>query len=320
MYSEKIERLLELALADGAITNKEKQVLLKEAEAEGIDLNEFEVVLEGRLHELTKLKKSTKSDKFGEVRKCPSCGAPVESFSATCSNCDYDFRNIDANSSIQLLSNKLEEVITECTNTIRSATDREKEILVRQREIIKNFPIPNTKEDILELLYFIQPKTQSGLSTDKNYSAWKGKFTEVLNRAKVLFEKDPKMMQQITTIESQHNTKGLLHLISKIKEINSTVLGIIIVAIILIIGYFATSYIGNKGIEKESQRLELILKDVKVLIQEKKYDEAEVLNNQLYWEYSGLGSSTKNKENWDAKREYNKKIIRDLKWEEMMEE
>jgi len=45
-----------------------------------------------------------------------------------------------------------------------------------------------------------------------------------------------------------------------------------------------------------------------------------VLNNQLYWEYSGLGSSTKNKENWDAKREYNKKIIRDLKWEEMMEE
>jgi hypothetical protein len=51
MYSEKLEKLIELSLADGVLTEKEKQVLLKNAEAEGIDLNEFEIVLDARLYE-----------------------------------------------------------------------------------------------------------------------------------------------------------------------------------------------------------------------------------------------------------------------------
>jgi hypothetical protein len=53
MYSEKLEKLIELALADGVLTEKEKQVLLKNAEAEGVDPDEFEMVLEARLYEKT---------------------------------------------------------------------------------------------------------------------------------------------------------------------------------------------------------------------------------------------------------------------------
>jgi DnaJ-domain-containing protein 1 len=51
MYSEKLEKLIELALADGVLTEKEKQVLFKNAEAEGIDLDEFEMVLDAKLFE-----------------------------------------------------------------------------------------------------------------------------------------------------------------------------------------------------------------------------------------------------------------------------
>jgi membrane-bound ClpP family serine protease len=53
MYSEKLEKLIEHALADGVLMEKEKQVLLKNAEAEGVDPDEFEMVLEARLYEKT---------------------------------------------------------------------------------------------------------------------------------------------------------------------------------------------------------------------------------------------------------------------------
>lgn len=49
MYNEKLEALIKAALADGVLTDKEKEVLFKKAEAMGIDHDEFELVLEGRL-------------------------------------------------------------------------------------------------------------------------------------------------------------------------------------------------------------------------------------------------------------------------------
>lgn len=49
MYNEKLEALITAALADGVLTDKEKKVLFKKAEAMGIDHDEFELVLDGRL-------------------------------------------------------------------------------------------------------------------------------------------------------------------------------------------------------------------------------------------------------------------------------
>lgn len=49
MYNEKLEALITAALADGVLTEKEKQILFKKAEAMGIDRDESELVLDGRL-------------------------------------------------------------------------------------------------------------------------------------------------------------------------------------------------------------------------------------------------------------------------------
>lgn len=54
MYNEKMESLISAALADGVLTEKEKQILFKKAESMGIDLDEFEMVLDARLVELKK--------------------------------------------------------------------------------------------------------------------------------------------------------------------------------------------------------------------------------------------------------------------------
>lgn len=52
MYNEKIETLISAALADGTLTRKDILVLMKRAEAQGIDLDVFKMVLSARLFEL----------------------------------------------------------------------------------------------------------------------------------------------------------------------------------------------------------------------------------------------------------------------------
>ncbi len=54
MYNEQLEKLIEMALMDGELTEKEKQVLFNKAEAMGVDLDEFEMVLEAKLFEKKK--------------------------------------------------------------------------------------------------------------------------------------------------------------------------------------------------------------------------------------------------------------------------
>lgn len=49
MYNEKLEALITAALTDGMLTDKEKEILFKKAEAMGVDRDEFELVLDGRL-------------------------------------------------------------------------------------------------------------------------------------------------------------------------------------------------------------------------------------------------------------------------------
>ncbi len=54
MYNKQLEQLINAALKDGTISEREKQVLLNEAQSLGININEFEEELTRRLHEWEK--------------------------------------------------------------------------------------------------------------------------------------------------------------------------------------------------------------------------------------------------------------------------
>ncbi|MBP3285367.1 MAG: hypothetical protein J6M15_00285 [Prevotella sp.] len=49
MFSKELEEVIEAALADGVLTDKERAVLHKRAAAEGVDPDELDVVIDGRL-------------------------------------------------------------------------------------------------------------------------------------------------------------------------------------------------------------------------------------------------------------------------------
>lgn len=185
MYNEKLETLINAALADGVLTEKEKQVLFRRAQAEGIDLDEFEMVLDARLVEMQKAEKekveksAPKSNKYGDVRKCPSCGALVAAFKGICQECGYEFSNVDSN----LSSKRLAELLLKESNEDK------------KKEIIEIFPIPNTKADLLEFLTSIKPKLIS--DRDQFTNSYLKKYQECLEKAKTAFEGDKQLQRFI---------------------------------------------------------------------------------------------------------------------------
>lgn len=128
MYNEKIENLINFALADGELTEKEKQILFKKAEEAGVDLDEFEMVLEAKLFEKQKSAKpvsvAPKSDKLGDVRKCPACGAIAETFATKCSDCGTEFRNIEASQNIIKFFEKLDDIESSRKDSIYGNADK----------------------------------------------------------------------------------------------------------------------------------------------------------------------------------------------------
>ncbi len=211
MYNEKLEQLIDAALTDGTLTEKEKQVLFKKAMVLGVDLDEFEMVLDSRLVKLKKeaeekaISSAPKSNKFGDVKKCPACGAIVQSFQGTCPECGYAFENIEANKSYQKLAEAIDKIMAES-----SPLSQIFKLKLRTRviETIKNFPIPNTKADLMEFIISLQSK-----SKDIEYGyAYRTKLQECVDKVNVLFPHD----KDLEPLVKQYNKTGFIKIWNKL--------------------------------------------------------------------------------------------------------
>ena len=247
MISENLNSLIEFALADGELSEKEKQILFKKAESEGIDLDEFEIILEAKLFnakqtqeppkQVPNVNVAPKSDKFGDIKKCPSCGAIVESFSTRCTDCGHSFTNIQANASVQKLFDMINELESKRgddeTNPLKafgSAISKSFGVSVgdrinnQKKELISNFPVPNTKDDIIEFLTLALPKARkagnfftSGTfntpANDRNkihnefVSVWKNKCEQIIMKARFSMKEDKKTLQEIEYYSQQLGIK-----------------------------------------------------------------------------------------------------------------
>lgn len=233
MYNEQLENLIEMALMDGELTEKEKQILFKKAESFGVDLDEFEMVLDAKLFEKqqnnqkgeSQISASPKSDKLGDVKKCPACGSMVGAFKGICADCGHEFSNIEATNSTQKLYNELIRVeeeernrpkensgIKSLTSLIGGASEilendqLNGRIFKRKIGVVSMFPVPNTKADILEFLSLALAEGGkkiggffSGMSLEeKEYiKAWRAKAEQVILKAKFSLKDDKKLIQEI---------------------------------------------------------------------------------------------------------------------------
>ncbi len=337
MYNEQLEQLIDYALADGELTEKEKQVLFKKAEAMGVDLDEFEMVLEARLFEKQKEGDSNpdgntaapKSDKLGDIKKCPACGAMIQAFQTTCAECGYEFRGTGPNVFVKNLFDKLESVEKEISreqfkggilDTQEKAEERYKQALIKRKgEIIRNYPIPQTKEDILEFLHFMSPKTKTGIGCDPNVRDWRKKFEEVLSRGEFAFSKDTQLKAELERFKQQYKSSPIASFLAWISTLSQTAKTLGGVAIGLIVFFSLMGVLvgrENKEIEQEKERLESIYEQCRAAIREKDYTQAKIYANQLIWEVRGENE----KKAWAQKRKEMMKIIASKTGEKYEEE
>ena len=231
MYQEEIEKLIQYALVDGNISAKDREVLYRKAFDAGIDKDEFEMVLNARIYELNKNQQSIdKSQSENPItqkinkthNKCPNCQANIDASSTTCDYCKYDIVNRQSNASIQYLFKLLNEaeegrnsdpygmfssigkLFSEAFSQIYGPgkVDRKK------IEIISSFPIPTTKNDILEFLALAFPKAKPignifTRNSEKNklhnqfVQVWKSKCEQIILKAKFSMKDDNETLTEI---------------------------------------------------------------------------------------------------------------------------
>ena len=175
MFSKELEALIQAALEDGVLEDYEKAALVRRAQAEGVDFAELEIFINSILHRRKKEQArrederqeaidQKKKEAFGRV--CPNCGKQVPTMTLKC-DCGYEFTANKQVSSVQLLANKIETI----TNENKEGKDNNENERIESRRVericdtISVFPVPNTKEDIIEFLAMAAPnsKTKGGI-------------------------------------------------------------------------------------------------------------------------------------------------------------
>ena len=152
---DELKHLIDAAMADGIITSKEREVTRKAA-ALGMDAAEVEVYLDAEIQKAEQAANIVKREKIGKV--CPQCGKQVPPLTIKC-ECGYEFTGQKQVSSVQILSDKIQEI----NNQPLPRSGENDEIKRRNSQIvdlISVFPVPNTKEDIIEFLSLAAPNSK----------------------------------------------------------------------------------------------------------------------------------------------------------------
>lgn len=170
MFSKELEALIQATLEDGVLEEHEKLALMRRAQSEGVDLVELEIyinsILQKRKRELDTKKEAEyaaiekqKKQEFGKT--CPACGRQVPSLALVC-ECGYEFKNDRHESSVKILSDKIESIQRQETKNgllgKMPVTEGEKNNQIVSA--ITMFPVPNTKEDIMDFLALAAPNSK----------------------------------------------------------------------------------------------------------------------------------------------------------------
>ncbi len=148
MLSPELNNLIDAALTDGILTDQERAVIKKRALLEGYDPDEVDIYINSRMQQM----QIDAQGAVAKVRKCPACGAIISYMQTRCPQCGTEITNVGATKSVQ----KLSDMINEITATEFIKEKRQ----VRIKNAITSFPVPTTKEDIMEFLFMAAPNAK----------------------------------------------------------------------------------------------------------------------------------------------------------------
>lgn len=174
----------------------------------------------------TETKSQRKTTYEGEIHKCPNCGEVLKSFVVNCPACGYELRSVKSNSPVNELAQKVEKA----------------ETVDKKIELITNFYVPNTKEDIYDFFILAVSNLE-----DTNYDtddAWLAKLEQTYHKAKLSFCND----SEFAYIEESYkktiakvSKRGTMNFVRKNKKLCLSTLLVGVGIIMLIVGIIIMS-------------------------------------------------------------------------------
>ena len=264
----------------------------------------------------------------GEIHKCPSCGEIMGAYESVCEKCGYERRGVKATASVREFLDELQIIehlrpIEERKNKGQEDEQDRKEISNTDRKkinLIQNFPIPNTKEDMYEFLVLASSNVDvrtyglgGGSFAQKEISnAWYNKFEQAYKKAQLVFGKREDFAD-IILLYQQKRDEIANEKKKKCKAIFSIILGSLAVFFILLVLIIILSTAAAKSnrqkVGQENERLEAVVQEVYDALEEENYTLARVKATTIsFVGPSGQGGyDAKNK--WEQVRNDLLKII-----------
>lgn len=237
-FSPKLDKLITAAVADGEITDLERQVLIRNAQEEGVAMDEFVMVLEARLFEQRQVLSARQKQQSAPMRmpppqpaapqqtsrankvdKCPSCGAPIKAMATECPECGYEY-NANTHGECtawERLHNMLLKVDNEKAKgliggylAIMGSDSQSPAKIEKKKSIIKNFLIPSDKLGILDFFVSCATIANDGnlFTKDPLAGAYKTKAKQVLTKARIIMKDDPKMLEELNSLAAKYKIKA----------------------------------------------------------------------------------------------------------------
>ncbi len=187
-----------------------------------------------------------KTEWDGIVRKCPNCGVTLSSMAAFCPECGHELSERQSFNNDKEISEKNKRMKDEFAGIVgkKIADDydykeRDKEIDEMNKKIISyisSFPIPNTVENISELMLYAVGNAQieaskcsmdgSAYKSDMLRSAWMIMVDRCYSKAKLSFDKTKEFAKIARLYKSIHKAMKRGELQANIMLIVTTIIAI----------------------------------------------------------------------------------------------
>ena len=110
LIPEELDALIQQYLTDGILTDKERQVILKKAEALGLDRDEIDLYLDAEEQKIDQATDAAVRKQKGKT--CPYCGAPIPQLTDKCPVCNQ-FITPQASEELKEIIDNLEEALVD---------------------------------------------------------------------------------------------------------------------------------------------------------------------------------------------------------------
>ena len=173
-----------------------------------------------------------------QVSKCPACGAMRNSFEAVCPECGYEFTDVQTSQSLREFTDKIEQLdrdIAQRENPVSKGFGCWTVVawiflfpimlgvflfrrVLAKHEVLKgfskmkadtiiNYPVPNSKQDLLEFallvdnhiqtINYISALTDAGMETQRWNKIWANKANLVEKKASIALKDDRSALNEV---------------------------------------------------------------------------------------------------------------------------